>query len=74
VNGPKTTPEASVFILTDGNRLCFFFKPDVRGPAGKQVIDGVTGIYSSEKVNGAWQKPDRVVLQDAGRPSPDGCM
>jgi hypothetical protein len=37
------------------------------------VIDGVTGIDVSKKVNGAWQKPERVVLQDAGKLALDGC-
>lgn len=65
--------EDSPFVLPDGNTLYFFFTPDVRVPAEKQIIDGVTGIYVSKKVNGKWQKPERVVLQDSGKVSLDGC-
>ena len=65
--------EDSPFIMPDGNTLYLFFTPDVRVPVEKQVIDGVTGIYVSKKVNGQWQKPDRVILQDTGKLSLDGC-
>jgi len=65
--------EDSPFVMPDGNTLYLFFTPDVRVPAEKQVIDGVTGIYVSKKVNGQWQKPDRVILQDTGKLSLDGC-
>ena len=46
--------EDSPFVMPDGNTLYLFFTPDVRVPAEKQVIDGVTGIYVSKKVNGQW--------------------
>ncbi|MBW3022625.1 hypothetical protein KY308_00795 [Candidatus Woesearchaeota archaeon] len=65
--------EDSPFITPDGNTLYFFFTPDVRVPVEKQLIDGVTGIYVSKKVNGEWQKPERVILQDKGKLSLDGC-
>jgi len=65
--------EDSPFMLPDGNTLYFFFTPDVRVPAEKQVIDGVTGIYVSHKVHDAWGKPERVILQDKGKLSLDGC-
>lgn len=65
--------EDSPFILPDGNTLYFFFTPDVRVPVEKQVIDGVTGIYVSKKVEGVWQNPERILLSKAGSAGSDGC-
>jgi hypothetical protein len=64
--------EDSPFILPDGKTLYFFFTPDVRVPAEKQVIDQVTGIYVSRNVGNTWQEAERVVLQDPGKPALDG--
>ena len=64
--------EDSPFILPNGNTLYFFFTPDVTVPAEKQVLDGVTGIWVSHKVNGVWQPAERVWLQDADKYSMDG--
>jgi hypothetical protein len=44
--------EDSPFITTDGNSLYFFFTPDGTIPAEKQLTDGVTGIYVSQKIGG----------------------
>lgn len=63
--------EDSAFITPDGNNFYFFFTPDASIPAEKQLIDGVTGIYWSKKVNGQWQQPERVVLNNDL--SLDGC-
>jgi len=65
--------EDSGFIMPDGNTFYVWFTPDPGIPAQKQVIDGVTGIYVSKKVNGVWQKPKRVVLQDPDKLALDGC-
>jgi hypothetical protein len=65
--------EDSPFILPSGDTLYFFFTPDVRVPPEKQLLDGVTGIYISTKRNGLWSKPERIILQDPGRLSLDGC-
>ncbi len=65
--------EDSPFITPDGKTLYFFFTPDVNVPVEKQVIDGVTGIYVSRKINNTWTKPERVWLQDPGKLSLDGC-
>jgi hypothetical protein len=65
--------EDSPFIMPDGNTLYFFFTPDVRVPAEKQVIDGVTGIYVSKRIDGAWQKVERVMLERPGKAVLDGC-
>jgi len=54
--------------------LYFFFTPDVRIPAEKQVLDQVTGIYQSEKVGETWGEPTRVLLQDPGKLAMDGCQ
>ena len=64
--------EDSPFILPDGSALYFFFTPDVRVPVEKQVLDGVTGIYVSKRVNGSWTVADRVILQDSGKLALDG--
>jgi len=65
--------EDSPFMMPDGNTLYFFFTPDVNVPVEKQIIDGVTGIYVSNKINGEWSKPERIMLQDKGKISGDGC-
>jgi hypothetical protein len=65
--------EDSGFMMPDGNTFYVWFTPDPQVPVEKQVIDDVTGIYVSKKVNGQWQKPERVWLQDPGKLSLDGC-
>jgi len=65
--------EDSGFIMPDGNTFYVWFTPDPQVPVEKQVIDDVTGIYVSKKVNGKWQKPERVWLQDPDKLSLDGC-
>ena len=65
--------EDSPFIMPDGSTLYFFFTPDVFIPAEKQLLDGVTGVYRSVKVNGEWAEPERVILQDPGKLALDGC-
>jgi len=66
--------EDSPFILPDGNTLYFFFTPDVRVPAEKQVIDDVTGLYVSHRNGSGWSRPERVWLQDPGKLSMDGAV
>lgn len=65
--------EDSPFIPADRDELYFFFTPDVRVPVEKQILDGVTGIYVSEISNGAFQEPERVMLQKSGKLALDGC-
>lgn len=55
------------------DELYFFFTPDVDVPVEKQLIDGVTGIYVSKKVNEEWNEVERVILQDPWKLSLDGC-
>jgi hypothetical protein len=65
--------EDSPFMTSDGKSLYFFFTPDVRVPAEKQLFDGVTGIYVSDRVGDSWSVPRRVMLQKEGKLALDGC-
>ncbi|WP_168169228.1 PD40 domain-containing protein [Thermococcus sp. 5-4] len=64
LEGPINTAgaEDSPFVTPDGKNLYFFFTPDVNVPPQKQLVDGVTGVWWSRKVNGKWTEPVRVVL------------
>ncbi|MFO8009805.1 MAG: hypothetical protein R6U89_03225 [Dehalococcoidia bacterium] len=75
VPGPINTAggEDSPFVMPDGDTLYFWFTPDVSVPVGEQLTDGVTSLYVSERVNGQWQEPERLVLQDPGKLAMDGC-
>jgi hypothetical protein len=66
--------EDSPFVMPEGNTLYFFFTPDVRIPAEKQLTDGVTGVWVSNKVNGQWENAERVILQDPKKLALDGCL
>jgi hypothetical protein len=72
---PVNTPggEDSPFITPDGQTLYFFFTPDVRIPAEKQLVDGVTGLYVSHLQDGVWGEPQRILLQDPEELALDGC-
>lgn len=65
--------EDSPFITPDGRTLYFFFTPDVRVPAERQLLDGVTGIWMAERSDGGWTVPRRVLLADPGELHLDGC-
>jgi hypothetical protein len=65
--------EDSGFIMPDGNTFYLWFTPDPGAPLSSQLDDGVTGIYMFKKVDGTWQEPERVVLQDPDKQSLDGC-
>lgn len=64
LEGPINTAgaEDSPFITPDGDELYFFFTPDVDITAEEQIIDGVTGIWYSERTNAGWTEPERVKL------------
>ena len=66
--------EDSPFVLPDGNTMYFFFTPDVRVPAEQQILDSVTGIWVSKKVNEMWEPASRVWLQAPGKLSMDGAV
>ncbi|MFH1505587.1 MAG: hypothetical protein ABIE94_01205, partial [archaeon] len=65
--------EDSAFVTPDGKELYFFFTPDPNISPEKQLLDEVTGIYVSKKVNGEWSYPTRVMLQKQGKLALDGC-
>ena len=65
--------EDSPFVMPDGKTLYFFFTPDVKVPVEKQLLDEVTGIWVSRNAGGEWSKAERVVLQDIGKLSMEGC-
>lgn len=65
--------EDSAFVMPEGNTLYVWFTPDVKKPPEEQVTDGVTGIYVFRKANGSWSAAERVMLQDPGKLSLDGC-
>jgi len=73
---PVNTPggEDSAFIMPDGNIIYLFFTPDVNIPVEEQLLDGVTGIYVSHRVDGVWQGPQRIILQDPNKLALDGCI
>jgi len=62
--GPINTAgaEDSPFMTTNGSWFFFFFTPDVSVPPERQLIDGVTGIWWSQKVGGEWTPPVRIDL------------
>jgi len=64
--GPINTEgaEDSPFIIANGAQFYFFFTPDVRVPAEKQLIDGVTGIWWSNRLGDNWTEPARIILND----------
>jgi hypothetical protein len=64
--GPINTAgaEDSPFMTADGNDFYFFFTPDVKQPAEKQLLDRVTGIWWSKNVQGLWSEPARVILSN----------
>lgn len=66
--------EDSPFITPDGKSLYFFFTPDVSVSAELQVVDGATGIYVSTHQEGIWSEPERIILNDPGKISLDGCQ
>jgi hypothetical protein len=67
VPGPVTSAgaEDSPFIAPDGSEIYFFFTPDPNIPPEKQLLDTVTGIWTSRRAaDGSWTEPERVVLND----------
>jgi hypothetical protein len=64
--------EDSPFVSPDDQSFYFFFTPDVKVPVEKQLIDGMTGIWVSKKVDGEWAEAERVWLIESGL-SLDGC-
>jgi hypothetical protein len=65
--------EDSAFITPDGNTLYFFFTPDVSIPVEKTILDGLTGIWMSQRSGERWSDPVRVRLTQPGQSALDGC-
>ncbi len=65
--------EDSPFITPDGRTLFFFYTPSAKFPPEQQINDQVTGIYRSEKADGVWQEPKRVLLTQGNNLALDGC-
>ncbi|MBI3738263.1 MAG: PD40 domain-containing protein [Chloroflexi bacterium] len=65
--------EDSPFITLDDQTLYFFFTPDLHIPVEKQLLDGMTGIWMSQRTEGGWGEPQRVVLEKPGELALDGC-
>jgi len=73
---PIDTPgaEDSPFLTLDGQELYFFFTPDLNIPVERQIGDGATGIWVSQRASDTdWSEPTRVVLSDPGQVALDGC-
>ncbi len=70
--GPINTAglEDSPFIGPDGS-FYFTFVPDAQAPAEEQLLDGVSGIWRSARIDEAWAEPQRLWLN--GDLSLDGC-
>ncbi len=66
MEGPVNTAgaEDSPFITANGTWFFFFFTPDVKVPAEKQLIDGVTGIWWAQKTAQGWSQPEKIILSD----------
>jgi len=65
--------EDSPFVTPDGNTLYFFFTPDVSIPAERQLLDGVTGIWVTQRSGETWSEPQRVWLEGRSEAALDGC-
>ncbi len=66
MDGPVNTAgaEDSPFITANGTWFFFFFTPDVSVPAERQLIDGVTGIWWTQKTAEGWTSPEKIILSD----------
>jgi len=64
--GPVNTAgaEDSPFMLLDGSAFFFTFISDVRVPPQEQLLDGVSGMWWTRKVQGLWTEPVRIILND----------
>lgn len=66
--------EDSPFILPCGNQMYFFFTPDVSVPVEQQLLDTVTGVWHSLRIQGVWTEAKRIWLNDPGHLSLDGAV
>ena len=54
-----------------GCNLYFVYTPDVDVPIERQLIDGVTGLWSSRRTDDGWSDPEKVKTSDED--TLDGC-
>jgi len=74
INTPGKGVEDSPFVLPDGQTMYLWYTPDAAVPPERQLLDGVTGIYVSQRTpKNRWSPPQRVWLQDPGKLALDGC-
>jgi hypothetical protein len=53
--------------------LYYFFTPIVNQPLEVQLNDGATGIYITHKNGTGWTEPVKLILNEPGKLSLDGC-
>jgi len=63
--------EDSPFMDPCGCNLYFVYTPDVDVPIERQLIDGVTGLWSSRRTDDGWSDPEKVKTSDED--TLDGC-
>lgn len=75
LEGPINTAggeDAAFITYEDDFYVCFV--PDVSVEPKDQLLDRVTGIYWSTKVDGNWTEPERVLLDYYDDPALDGAQ
>jgi hypothetical protein len=65
--------EDSPFLSVDGEWFVFVFIPDPKSTPQEQLLDGVSGIWATQRAGDSWAEPKRVRLTQAGEVSLDGC-
>ncbi len=64
--------ELAPFITLAGDELYFFYTPDLSMSEAKRALDGISGIFSSKKIDGVWSEPEKLVLSEED--SMDSCI
>ena len=66
--------EDSPYFVPYDSTLYFFFTPDVRVEPQDQLLDEVSGVWKTVRVNGEWTEPERVWLTELGKLALDGAV
>jgi hypothetical protein len=65
LEGPVNTAGAEdAPVMAPDGKTFFFFTPDVSVPSNQQLLDSVTGIWWTRKVNNVWTEPERILLNN----------
>lgn len=64
--------ELSPFITLAGDELYFFYTPDLSMSEAKRALDGISGTFTSKKIDGVWSEPEKLVLSEEN--SMDSCI